>query len=81
MREGTVTHDDIRYLAKRLVLEMRWLLVLCRLKVDRNELVLEVALFGNQGNTACAAGLRGSVKFECHEVKLLQVLLWNVGME
>jgi len=70
IREGKVTHDYIWYLAKRLVLEVGWLLVLCRLKVDGNELVLEVALFGNQGNAARAGGQRGSVKFECHKVKL-----------
>jgi hypothetical protein len=70
-----VTHADIWYLAKRLVLEVRWLLVLCHHKVDGNELVWDVELFRDQGNTARAGGHRGSVKFECHEVKLLQVLL------
>jgi hypothetical protein len=65
-----VTHDDIRYLTKRLVLEVRWLFMLCRFKVDWDELVVEVALFGNQGNTTCAGGHRDSVKFERHQVKL-----------
>jgi hypothetical protein len=71
-----VTHADIWYLAKRLVLEVRWLLVFCHLKVDWNELVWDIKLFRNQGNAARAGGHRGSVKFECHEViqvKLLQV--------
>jgi hypothetical protein len=72
-----VTHGHIWYLAKRLVLEVWWLLVLCRIKIDGNHLVLEVALFGNQGNAARAGGHRDSVNFECHdsEVKLSQALL------
>ena len=74
-----MTHDYIRYLAKRLVLEVGRLLVLCHLEVDGNELILEVPFFSNQCNAARAGGQRGSVKFECHEVKLSQVLLWNVG--
>lgn len=57
------------------MLEVRWLLVLRHLKVDGNELVRDVALLGNQGNAARTGGQRGSVKFECHEVKLSQVLL------
>jgi hypothetical protein len=56
IRKGKVTHDYIWYLAKRLVLEVRWLLMLCRLKVDGNELVLDVAFFGNQSNAARAGG-------------------------
>jgi hypothetical protein len=70
IRKGKATHADIWYLAKRLVLEVRWLLVLCYHKVDGNELVWDVKLFRNQGNAARAGGHRGSVKFECHEVKL-----------
>ena len=68
-----MTHGYIWYLAKRLVLEVRWLLVLCRLKVDGNELILDIAFFGNQGNAARAGGNRGSVKFECHELKLSRI--------
>ena len=56
IRKGKSTHDDVWYHAKRLVLEVRWLLVLRRLNVDENELVLEVALFGDQGNAARAGG-------------------------
>ena len=69
-----MTHGYIWYLAKRLVLEVWWLLVLCHIKIDGNHLVLEVALFGNQGNAARASGHRASVNFECHdsEVKLSQ---------
>ncbi len=72
-----MTHGYIWYLTKRLVLEVRRLLVLCHRKVDRDELILDIALFSNQGHAARAGGLRGSVKFElgCHGVKLLQVLL------
>jgi hypothetical protein len=51
-----VTHDYIRYLAKWLVLEVRRLLVLCHLKVDGNQLILEVPFFGNQSNAARAGG-------------------------
>ena len=65
-----VTHDYIWYLAKRLVLEVRWLLVLCHLKVDGNQFVLDVALFGNQGNAVRGGRERSSVKFEgYHDVK------------
>ena len=56
IRKEKLTHDYVWYLAKRLVLEVRWLLVLRRLKVDGNDLVLEVALFGDQGNAARAGG-------------------------
>jgi len=75
IKERKVTHGYIWNLAKGLVLEVGWLLVLCYLKVDGNDLVLEVALFGYQGNATRAGGQRGSVKFECHEVKLSKVLL------
>ena len=54
IRKGKVTHDYIRYLAKRLVLEVGRLLVLCHLKVDGNELILDVPFFGNQSNAARA---------------------------
>jgi hypothetical protein len=64
LRKGKVTHGYIWYLAKRLVLEVQWLLVLSRPNVDGNDLILEVALFGNQGNAARAGGYRGSVDFE-----------------
>ena len=67
IRKGKVTHDYIWYLAKRLVLDMRWLLMLSCLKLYRNDLVPDVDLFGNQGNAARAGGHRGSVKFECHD--------------
>ena len=49
-----VTHGHIWYLAKRLVLEVRWLLVLSRPKVDGNDLVRDMTLFGDQGNAARA---------------------------
>ena len=65
-----MTHGYIWDLAKGLVLEVRRLLMLCHLKVDGNELVADVDLFSNQGNAARAGGHRGSVKFECHDVKL-----------
>ena len=38
------------------MLEVRRLLVLSHLKVDGNELVWKVALFGDQGNAARAGG-------------------------
>lgn len=62
-----MTHDYIWYLAKGLVLDVRWLLMLSRLKLDGNDLVPHVDLFGNQGNAARAGGQRRSVKFECHD--------------
>ena len=74
-----MTHGYIWYLAKRLVLEVCWLLVFCRLKVDGNELIRDIAFFSNQSDAARARGERGSVKFECHEVKLSRVQLWDVG--
>ena len=60
------THRYVWYLAKRLVLEVRWLLVLGRLHVDGNDLIRDVALFGYQGHAARAGRQRRSVKFECH---------------
>ena len=60
------THGYIWYLAKRLVLEVRWLLVLGRLHVDGNDLVRDVPLFRYQGHAARAGRQRRSVKFECH---------------
>ena len=75
IRGGEVTYGYIWYLAKRLVLDVRCLLVLSRVEVDGNDLVAEVALFGNQSNATRAGGLRDSVKFECHKVKLSKVLL------
>jgi hypothetical protein len=62
-----VTHDYIWYLAKGLVFEIRRLLMLSRLKLDGNDLVPDVDLFGNQGNAARAGGHSESVKFECHD--------------
>lgn len=56
IRKAKVTHGDVWYLAKRLVLEVRRLLVLCHHNVDGNELVLDVAFFGNQSNAARAGG-------------------------
>jgi hypothetical protein len=52
-------------------MEVRRLLVLCRLKVNGNDLVWDVAFFGYQDHAACGGGQRGSVKFEGHGVKLL----------
>ncbi len=85
-KKGEVTHGYVRYLAKRLVLEVRRLLMLCRLKVNGNDLVWDVAFFGYQGHAARAGGQRGSVKFEGHGVKLLYhrygcsvVRVWNDG--
>ena len=70
IRTVKMTHGYIWYLAKRLVLEIWWLLVLCHLKVDGNQLVMDVALFCNQGNAARGRRERGSIKFEeCHVVK------------
>jgi len=80
IKKGKLTHGNIWYLAKRLVLEVRRLLVLCHLKVDGNDLVLEVALFSNQGNAARAGGLRDSVKFECHEVRYC-CRMWGERMD
>ena len=64
-----MTHADIWYLAKWMVLEVGLLLVLCHQKVNGNELVWDVKLFCNQGHAAGAGGHRASVKFEFHEVK------------
>jgi len=62
-----VTHDYIGYLAKRLVLEMRGLLVLGHPEVDGNEFIRDVALFGYHGHFARAGRQRCSVKYDwCH---------------
>jgi hypothetical protein len=53
---GSTTHHYVWHLAKRLVLEVRRLLVLAFHKVDGNELVRDVALLGYQGHAARAGG-------------------------
>jgi hypothetical protein len=49
-----VTHGYIWYLAERLVLEVRRLLVLAATDVDGDEFIRDVALFGYQGHAARA---------------------------
>jgi hypothetical protein len=61
-----MTHAYIRYLAIRVVLEVRRLLMFGRLKVDGNELIRDVAFFGYYRHNARVGGHLGSVKFECH---------------
>jgi hypothetical protein len=53
---GSTTHHYVWHLAKRLVLEVRRLLVLAFHKVDGNELVRDIALLGYQGHAARAGG-------------------------
>jgi hypothetical protein len=65
-RRGEETYDYKRYLAKRLVLEVRRLLMLGHRHVHGNELIRDVALFGYQSHAPRAGRTCGSVKFECH---------------
>ena len=60
------THAHIRYLAIRVVLEVRRLFMLSRHKVDDDELIRDVALFGYHRSAAHAGGHFGSMKFERH---------------
>ena len=60
------THSDVGHLAKRVVREMRRLLMLTRLEVEGNDFEGDVALFGNYSHHARVNGLRASVKLECH---------------
>jgi hypothetical protein len=61
------THDYVWHLAKRLVLEVGWLLVLACREVDGNELIGDVALFCYEDHAARARGSWSSVKFKYHE--------------
>jgi len=53
-KERETTHRYIWYLAERLVFEVGQLLVLARHEVYGNELVGDVALFGNDGHATGA---------------------------
>jgi hypothetical protein len=51
-----MAYGYIRYLAERLVLEVRRLLILPSPDVDGNEFIWDVALFSYQGHAARASG-------------------------
>jgi hypothetical protein len=60
------THDYVWHLAKRLVREVRWLLVLAHHTVDENDFIGDVKLSGNEGDATRGSGRSESVKSECH---------------
>jgi len=62
------TYRDVRYLAERLVREVRGLLVLGRGEVDGDDFVGDVALFGYHRHAARAGGHRETVELECGHV-------------
>ena len=51
-----MTHGDVGHLAERVVLEVSGLLIVALLKVNGNELVRYVALFGYHGHYTRVSG-------------------------
>ena len=60
------TPDHVGYLSEGVVLDVRWLPGFTTRKVDGDELVRDVALFGYDGHAARASGHVISVNFDDH---------------
>jgi hypothetical protein len=56
MGRGERTHGDVGHLAERVVLEVSGLLIVALLKVNGNEFVRYVALFGYHGHYTRVSG-------------------------
>jgi hypothetical protein len=75
-KKPKTTPDHVGYMPEGVVLDVGWLSVLTARKVDGDELVGDVALFGYDGHAARASGDVVSVNLDDHAGARL-VKLWT----